>query len=281
MARLLVKNNRLAVRNGRLVTTAGGAPCCCGPTGIRCDCDPSLPIITNARITTCSGNGPPDVPVTLPPHRVETLSGRYFYTFESERRVEKVAPGSLETPYTLVREGTSLVGTATWCRTARFTGILQSQDQGFEYRYEEPDQSSNYEWTAQQAFPGPETPFDVPSGRRGIVLSNFMLARTSFADCDFIEQSDRVIGTNGGFRRAYLRTTQGISVGGGVYRMERTLSLYIPYGNGRASIEYLTQREVNEVEYTRTLDLCEGGGDVPNRPGNCAGCGDASRLTIV
>lgn len=57
MARVIVKNGAVAVSGGRVVTDAGGAPCCCGPGGgecwlglLQCNCD-RLDLVVYLRYT--------------------------------------------------------------------------------------------------------------------------------------------------------------------------------------------------------------------------------------
>ncbi len=289
MARLLVKNNRLAVRNGRLVTTAGGAPCCCG-VPFRCECDPRQPIVTNRIITVCGPSGQADVIETLPPHRVETLRATYTFTSEIEERHDYIPtpPPNLPTPlFYLRREGLSVTGTLVYCRTANFTQLLAYQETAFRYRYIEPDQTSSFEWSGQRSFPDGNSNFDPPSPigfEAGFSMAApITTGRTNAFDCNIVFERNEGPSPTGSFLRSRDTRTESRSVGGGSRRTEKTFVRFWSYEDNYATIKNITSREVFDMTYTRTLDLCEGGGGggSGSRPGNCAGCGDASRLTIV
>jgi hypothetical protein len=276
MARLLVKNNRLAVRNGRLVTTAGGAPCCCGEPG-PCGCDPSLPIITDRVVYQCNGVGVPSTPVTLPPHRVETLRVEFLY---ADNSYQQQASGNTN------EGGISWGGTAVYCKLgAGAYGLVEFAYDIFQFQRVTTTPELNFEYAARWESPA------IPTRRGGgacsplfarecplLYVEPIALSPGLANDCQTFERTnfDGIPGLSGYVQRSFL-LTQRVD-GGESIRNDEELRLEQVAGGTRRT-EISTR---HTIRWTRTLDLCEGGsGDVPNRPGNCAGCGDPSRLTIV
>lgn len=93
MPKLLTIARKLRTLSRRIVTDAGGAPCCCSPTD-GCPCDPSLPLWTQ-RYRTCV-NGRKVTRQPLPRGRIVRVRFQWQYqteTFESVRR--RLANGTL------------------------------------------------------------------------------------------------------------------------------------------------------------------------------------------
>ena len=79
MAKLIVNNGKFGVLSRRLVTDAGGAPCCCG--GV-CQCSPNLALY-ELEYTSCDA-GMKQNRQRLPVARLVTVAIQWSFTTETE-----------------------------------------------------------------------------------------------------------------------------------------------------------------------------------------------------
>jgi hypothetical protein len=304
MARLLVKNNRLAVRNGRLVTTAGGAPCCCGPTE-DCPCDPAAEI-KSLQYEGCLDNGR-TTSFPFPPFRRLIIRTSYSTTETSSFLRRDPRPGfsnrseAVERGLTgqavmcIVGSNRFITGQSTWYnrRTGSSGPIFDLQN------VEEDINRPVVEGLANStvfSIGGPSNTAGVPYVlgmglywqnllANRIVSPNFtsrfglLLSFTSNCVKDF--DGSRTDPNTGGVYvdRQTGRYSDSPSGGQATGSVVKSTNVSIPGGPSTVSSDVVT----SQLTWTYEADLCEGGGGggSGSRPGNCAGCGDPSRLTIV
>jgi hypothetical protein len=297
MARLLVKNNRLAVRNGRLVTTAGGAPCCCGPTE-DCPCDPAVEIQRPTYLSCEGGNQGEPARLFMPPFRRLIIRASYSTT-STETFTETGSNNNSS-----YAEEKGLTGQAVLCVSGA-AGIVSITGQSAWYNRR--TGTSGRIFDLQNSEEGVNVfSIGVPSTRPGVPYEY----EGAGIGWPLGPLAGRIITPN-------VTSRYGLTTFGGSARCVQTIninqpdpqtgSLFVSQGEarfndspsgGQATATYFElqdtrfppspfralfrQDQRSEFTWTYELDLCEGGGgDVPNRPGNCAGCGDPSRLTIV
>jgi hypothetical protein len=304
MARLLVKNNRLAVRNGRLVTTAGGAPCCCDPTGV-CACE--IPIQFRSASATsydpCQENFQP-VEELLPGVWRDADDVRIQYNGVYKIEYELFRLGLGQFPRTrFVFEKTITFSLLECIAFDVRTGLgffeaqagLRFQSAGtdvdsveFEDLYT--GNEAMREWGWQQ---GPTGIQAHPWGEGRLGLKTLTLPITNMR---------RIVPQDAPIAPAFLwfRCNEDFIDNEGPYRTEARYQYFDTPSRGEGSIYNKTEQDLFaqrgtvfdgritivqtvQASVVRTYRNCGGGGggDVPARPGNCAGCGDPSRLTIV
>lgn len=276
MSRLLVKNNRLAVRNGRLVSTANGAPCCCGPTG-NCPCDVYPPDqLQPFRLDyyTCVDNRLVTAPIPGPFYQqwTERYIKRYYSLFEREYRVFSGPAGAFyDVRFAIETEETEDI---TMCYgLVRRLGSVVSTVRGTRLRIQR-QTGTDRESTVEELFQAyPQDELRAFFGFAG-------LDRTSAqVYCQYSDSSN--VGFPGFSRRleeSYTTTDSGLELNGNYsYLFEEITSA--PFRAPERTRDF-KQATITILREGRNCDGSGGGGS-GSRPGGCAGCGDPSRLTII
>jgi hypothetical protein len=278
MARLLVKNNRLAVRNGRLVTTAGGAPCCCGGNG-PCPCDiyPSDQLQPfKLDYYTCVNNQlfvTAPIPGPFYQQWTERYIKRYYSLYEREYRVFSGPAGAFyDVRFAIETEETEDI---TMCYgLVRRLGSVISTVRGTRLRIQR-QSGTDRESTVEELFQAyPQDELRAFFGFPG-------LSQTSaFVYCQY---SDSVFDSFPGYSRryeeSYTTTDSGLELNGNYsYLFERITSA--PFAAPDRTRDF-KQATITILREGRNCDGSGGGGGSGSRPGNCAGCGNPSRLTLV
>ena len=273
MARLLVKNNRLAVRNGRLVSTANGAPCCCGDE--LCSCGG---LVTNREYTGCNeANRQARFP--FPSFRRVTVQTQYETTSRT------LASGNPSGANFEQLEG--VAGVATLCYVDSDVAIVAGESVWYNRRAGD---GANYNL---ENVEGPSGAFRIgsPSTAPGGYVLGPLLFWSATGPVPNADMSPQLKTGLVALDRLECVYTNDYADGVTTIR-ERFTYTDGPLG-GSVTAETLERIEafgiLNLVErtstltWTRQIDLCDGtgGGGSGSRPGGCAGCGDASRLTII
>jgi hypothetical protein len=272
VARLLVKNNRLAVRNGRLITTAGGAPCCCGDELCACG-----GLVTNREYTGCNESNR-QTRLPFPPYRRVTVETQYATTSRT------VVSGNAGGGNYAEEQGVS--GSATLCFVDASLSVVAGESVWYNRRE---GAGANFNLENVEAAGGAFRVGIPSTGSGGYVLGPilFWSANGAIPNNDMSPQLKAglvalerrecvyVYDYDDGTTTIRERFTYTDGPSGGSVTAE-TLERTQAFG-----ILNLAER-TSTLTWTRTIDLCEGGGgDTPNRPGGCSGCGDPSRLTII
>ena len=296
MARLLVKNNRLAVRNGRLVSTANGAPCCCGdgPPALPCECSPNALIVSGDTYPLCIGTG------QFPPYRVRTFNA--FYQLISVVTTTRARLGVDFRPFPArnIREEettqniVSTAATKTVCYSAAGLPVLLSWRVEYQNSitstlrgvveqsttvYVSQDIESYPADIVRQLLRTLNRANDAPFTER----CNFQESTTETDTATFppFDQTTTTTNTN------QEQFTGSVTGGNALQsRIEVVASRKVTYPSYDLFVGTETfDRETSSIErktWTHATDLCEGsGGGSGSRPGGCAGCGDPTRLTII
>jgi hypothetical protein len=298
MARLLVKNNRLAVRNGRLVSTANGAPCCCGPSG-PCPCDPTAEIQRPTYLSCEGGTQGEPARLFMPPFRRLIIRASYS-TASSETFIQT---GSVNNQSFAEEKG--LTGQAVLCISGAL-GIVSITGQSTWYNRRTGSSGSIFdlqnveEGTNVFAIGAPSTRPGVPYEYQGagigwplgplngrIITPNFTqrYGLTRFGGAGRCVQTidiNQPDPQNGGgtIVRGDARFSDSPTGGQATATYFELQDTRFPPSPFRA---VSTKDQRSQFTWTYELDLCEGGGggDSGDRPGGCNGCGDPSRLTII
>jgi hypothetical protein len=295
--KLLAIDRKLRTLSRRLVTDAGGAPCCCGPQD-GCPCDPALPLWTQ-RYRTCV-NGRKVTRQPLPRGRIVRVQFSWQYATETltgVRRPSQNVNDQVARQY--IYNGSGVVcwlfnqrpiiasGLSAWSYRQAGTNIETVEesgnergDQAFLYRggrnyaaipavippanFGEPNYDMQLPFAAQ--YGGPASPNWSPDL------------------CEWAEDITNTVGEGGPFGQLVQRNiyayafadngTSGAVTGAANVDSRDTRSTL---GTGGEAV----QREVSSWSLTweRTVLTCESGGpdQLTQEPG-CSNCGDRSTL---
>lgn len=274
MTRVLTRNNRRAILNGRLVSTANGAPCCCGGAEL-CPCGS---LQASFLYTGCDGaNNKASFP--FPPYRRVIVQTQY----QTQRRelVTGNPPGTGDNRE--IQQG--LMGVATLCFVDSSMAVVAGESAWFNRRAGTP----NYNL---ENVEGPAGAFRIgipAAAPGGYVLGPFLYwgPNGSVANRNLSPSPD-----SGLVAQPRRQCNYAFDYDDGVTTIRERYTYTDSPSGGMATAEILNRTQSfgitelveasSTLVWTRQIDLCDGsGGGTGDRPGGCAGCGDASRLTII
>ena len=288
MPKLIRTGRTFGLLNRRLVTDAGGAPCCCG--GGLCQCDPAY-LLLPFRYHVCGGSNntyQPFIYEPTPPARLVTFEVAWNIRFD-EFQFRFVPPplGGPLVPERIARLFTS-EGRATVC-------LFRTSGQ------------NSYQYVVARAASG-ETRIvvgDVPVQIDESVTydeTNIPLRVTPFSQG--IGWVPAIFGQDAAETPNYQpfgcddTTTYSRTSGARTVNATRTQTFRQVLGSGSFGLRTTGQSQSNNQEFpslrrtandttitwSYTLDPCDGStepSELGGRPGGCAGCGDASQLQIL
>lgn len=126
MPKLLTIDRKLRTLSRRIVTDAGGAPCCCSPTD-GCPCDPAL-VIAPFRTETCI-NGLRGGVVASSPSRIAIVRMQWAINWEAYSETLRGTPN-----FTASAQRGLSTGVAQWCVVHSVGWILSGATSVFEYQ---------------------------------------------------------------------------------------------------------------------------------------------------
>ena len=283
MPKLILRERRFGMLNRRLVTDAGGAPCCCGAS---CQCEPGM-ILAPFRYVGCRDNRyfnwEPTTTARLVTVRLTWAMSYSEYVVQTVDRITEVT----------ARQQT-YSGSATLCGY-RFVGVnsyiwvIADALSALTYQRggsvgETIDESANYEGAlALSAWsPGRTTERDLYSvfglgsvltfaptysyPRLGAYTEAANVPRDACnISATISENRPPTYTESGSINKLYVASENG-----GTYTFNASSNV-----NGRHQV-----RTAQNVQWGISYDSCDGE-TAPSRPGGCAGCGDAGQLQIL
>jgi len=285
--KLLAIARKLRTLSRRLVTDAGGAPCCCSP-GDACPCDPALRFAA-FRAETCVGGRRGGVEASGPA-RIAIVRLQWAVAWETFEESQRGTPA-----FAAIAQRGSSVGTAQWCVIHSASGqivpiwILSAAQSAFEYQQQATgrsglpdDESTNYLGTEALQYPVPWTGRTNRGTWQTIVNSAVAgrwvsvpavpqilapsLASPDFGACVFD------VSSSGGGQVERVRGAFASGASGG------TAAYNLTYTSGNSSGLTRQATETQAAWSIRYL-TCESGGPDQLRPeGGCSNCGDRATL---
>jgi hypothetical protein len=295
--KLLAIDRKLRTLSRRLVTDAGGAPCCCSPQD-GCPCDPSLPLWTQ-RYRTCV-NGRKVTRRPLPLGRIVRVRFSWQYTTETLTGVRRpsqnvndqvarqyIYNGSGVVCWRLNQQPVIASGLSYWFYRQSGTNIETIEEE----RSDRGELAFVYRGGTLAAIPAVRPPANTAEPNYDMQLPFATLYGGPVSPnwspdlCEWAEDITTTVGEGGPFGQLVQRNiytyafsdngTLGAVVGTTTFDSRDTRS-YL--GTGGEAV----QREVASwsLAWERTVLTCESGGvDQLLRPETgCSNCGDRSTL---
>ena len=283
MPKLLTIDRKLRTLSRRIVTDAGGAPCCCSPSDT-CPCDPALRLAT-FRADTCNADGRynPATFALSAPARIAIVRLTWALAWETLDRTALAA----------IAERGSSTGTAQWCVLHSTTGsnqlawVLSGATSGFEYQRAG---TTGETVTEMLSYAGPDALLvPTPEGARGHSALGWSVASKNSltwrgiptpvapllndytGSCD---QDTTQASSNGRTSERLTYQFIGDAAGGAA-------SFSVNYRSAAADgVGLVTRTGTTEAEWSIRYLTCESGGpDQLTRPeGGCSNCGDRATL---
>jgi len=284
--KLLAIDRKLRTLSRRLVTDAGGAPCCCSP-GDTCPCDPALRLAA-FRSETCVGGRRGGVEASGPA-RIAIVRLQWAIAWETFEEAQRGTPA-----FTAIAQRGSSIGTAQWCVIHSQTGqndvtwILSAASSAFEYQaagtrrqFYPDDQNLSLVGVEALEFPIPSPgrfrnyrdswTYYAPTFQRVSVGNIPHVLEPSLASPDFGACLFDVSGS-GGRQLERVRGAFSSGVGGG----SSAYSLTYNASNSSSLTRQVTETQAAWSIRYLTCDL--GGTDQLRTEGGCSNCGDRATL---
>ena len=292
MPKLIRTGRTFGLLNRRLVTDAGGAPCCCG--GAPCACVPGLILAPFRYVTCANGRYFPYTYAAAPSARLATV--RLTWTMGYTEIVTSTV-GNV--PNTSARQGT-YSGAATLCAyrvssANNYTWVVSQGESAITYQsggssVETVAEAVNY--SSQLALSSWNVGRTDEAGLYSVFRPGQTQSLTTFPEYRYpaLGASTAAAGLPFGCNvreSVSVTTSSAIETGAKIQRYAATAtdgSFLFDAASIVQSRFSPSRREVRvyqDVQWTIGYQTCDGDTSPQSLGGGCAGCGDASLLQII